>query len=62
MCDTVDSLTDTDTLVIVSVCVGVSTIDILRQLSAVPCQCCRADRRRVADGVVGDTRTVIGGQ
>ena len=38
MCHTIDGLTGTDTLVIISIRVGVVTVNVLHELSAAPCQ------------------------
>ena len=46
MRDTVNGFIGANTFVIVSVCIGVATINILQERSALPCQRRGADRRR----------------
>ena len=46
MCHTIDGLTGTDTLVIISIRVGVVTVNVLHELSAAPCQRYKANSER----------------
>jgi len=59
---TIDRLTRSDAVLVISIRISIATVDILHELSALPRQRRRTDCSGVADGVVSDRCSVVRGQ
>ena len=62
MSHTIDRLTRADTVLVISIRIDIATVDILQELSALPCQRGGTDGERITYTIIRDSHSIVGGQ